>query len=140
MMRFLPYISALTIMIALCHDALASSVISTQQQKMIEKFQNMSPQEMEAQMQAAQKASQCMGNVNQEKLQGLQARGEALNQKIDALCAAGKDKEANRISRTEGRRLVNDPTVKKMRRCTKDMVALFDFPDPDKHMSESVCN
>lgn len=102
---------------------------------MLKKLQNMSPEEQAKFMQQMQgnamKAQSCMGNVDQAKMQEIQAKGEALSKQIDVLCAQGKEKEAERYAMREGKKMMNDPTVKKVRSCSKYVLKNMDFLYPE---------
>lgn len=102
------------------------------------------PQKMQQQMMKMQggmlAASQCMNDIGMEKMQALQERGMAIKQKIDTLCAKGKESEAEEYARSEGERFMKDPVVQKLRGCSQEMVKKFNMPDPDSvKEGKSLC-
>ena len=75
-------------------------------------------QKMAAQAEAAQK---CMKDIDQKKIDALQKRAEAAGREIERLCEAGKRDEALSKGLDLYREMSADPTVTKLRECTKDM-------------------
>jgi len=80
-------------------------------------YQNMSEQDMQKMMQQAQKMQECMMNIDQEKLRGIERRSMQLDAELKALCAEGKRDEAQAKAISYGMELAKDPTVLEMRKC-----------------------
>mgnify|MGYP001363874384 CR=1 FL=1 len=116
-----------------------------QQMEMIKRFQNMTPEQMQAEaakmQQAATQMGACMQNVDKNKLKELEAEGKALHQKIESLCAAGKESEAEAVAMSEGQKFGNDPEIRKMKECAgKVQMPHFDFtPDTKDGKRKSIC-
>lgn len=118
--------------------------ISPQQMQMLQKFQNMSPEEIQAEAQKMQKqmarVGECMQDIDQNEMNALQERGNALSAKIKSLCQAGDEKAAEKYAMNEGQKFMTDPTIKKLKKCSKDMVKQFDFtPQTKAGKSKSIC-
>lgn len=105
--------------------------ISAQQMEMMKKLQNMSPQEQAAfaqqmQQQAAQ-ASECFSKVDESEMQKLQTKGEAIQAKVQKMCADGDRSGAQSYAMSEGMKMMNDPTIATLRDCSQDMVKSMPF-------------
>lgn len=103
-----------------------------QMNPMIQKMQSMSPAERDAwaknMQQNAQKMQNCYNDAGGQQAMGkMAAQGKQVSAEIKKLCAAGKRDEALALAMKEGKRMSNDPTVKKMQACSKQMQANTDF-------------
>lgn len=115
--------------------------------EMMKRLQN--PEAMQRMAAEAEAAQRCMAGIEQEKLNALKKRGEAASREIDQLCAAGKKDEALARAVALGKEMRSDPTIKKLRECTKGMSAMMqgtpwgqmpgvqDQPDPS---DEDICS
>ena len=133
-------ITAMSILIT--HAASAQNM-TPEQMRMIQQYQNMDPQQMQQMMQGAQAAAACMGNLDMAKIQELQSTGDAINKRIKTLCSAGKKNEAEAYAMKEGMRMQNDPVLKKMQSCSKDIMKQFDFTSmvsASEGTSKSICD
>lgn len=107
---------------------LASSAIAQQPgpidpAEMMRRLQD--PAAMQRMAAEAGKAQQCLEGIDQAKLAALQKRGEAMAQEVERLCAASKKKEALAKALEVSREMRTDPTVKKLRECTKGMTEMM---------------
>lgn len=138
-----------TFMTILCIMALGMTTAQAQTPgldpaSMIEKIQNMSPEEQAIFMQQLQKKtmqiSQCMGNIDHNQLNEFAARSEAFSQHVQSLCEENKRRDAQLYAYREGRKLMNEPIAKAMRKCSSDTVKSFEklLDDPEKN--EHVCD
>lgn len=128
----------------LCLNVTAQS-LSAQQRSMIEQLQNMTPEQREAFMAKMQKQAQvtqsCFENVDQAKIKALEARGQEVSAKIDALCKAGKTREAEAFAQQEGRKMMSDPTARQLSNCSQGFSKAFDFsPEAVAARGGSVCD
>jgi hypothetical protein len=80
-------------------------------------YQNMSEQDMQEMMQQAQKMQECMMNIDQEKLRGIEQRSKQFDAELKALCAEGKRDEAQAKAISYGMEMAKDPTLLEMRKC-----------------------
>lgn len=77
--------------------------------------------DMQNMMQNMQRMSECMADVDQARLEALSREAQAMSDEIERLCAAGDEAAAVAKALKFGREMNNDPTVKKMRECTRGM-------------------
>ncbi|GEM_PF-3420394 len=84
------------------------------------------PAAMQRMAQEAEAASKCMESIKKSRLDELQRRGEAASKEIDALCAEGKRDAAMKRAMQLGREMNSDPTVLKLRECTKGMTQMME--------------
>ena len=86
---------------------------------MMKQLQNMSPAEQAAfvkKMQAqATQMSGCISQIDQAKLKALEIKAQQVNNQINSLCAQGNAKEAETYAMREGKKIMNDKTVKHLR-------------------------
>ncbi len=90
-----------------------------------------SEENMNAMMANMQEMQACMAKLDQNKLKDLQKKGEAMHNKVKALCDAGKTSEAQSEAMAFGMKMKDNPEIAKMRECTKDM------PEMMKQMQKS---
>ena len=107
------------------------------------------PAAMQRMMEEADKASKCMEGIEKSKIDALQRRGEEVSREIERLCAAGKRDEAMAYAMKVGKEMNSDPTVKKMRACTKDMSQMLEgmpvmqlpgMTEQDDARDEDICS
>ena len=88
-------------------------------------FQNMDQASMQEMMRNMEKMQNCMANIDQDELEKLQARSEEFSASIKSLCKKGLRAEAQEKAIAYGKKFVNDPTMKEMKKCgdmAKDMM------------------
>ena len=93
-------------------------------------YPGMSEEDMEQMMQQMQKMKSCMENVDQSKLKALEKRSRQMEYEVKSLCASGKRDEAQKEAISFGKEIVNDPTMKIMRKCgdtMKDVMPKLSF-------------
>lgn len=117
-----------------------------EQMKMLQRFQNMTPEQIQAEAAKMQtemnKLGACTQGLDMKKLEALEKRGKALAQKIETLCAAGKESEAEAYAMKEGRKLESDPMLQKMKKCAGEVkLPEFDFTPSTKENAtrKSIC-
>jgi len=91
--------------------------------EMMRRFQD--PAAMQRMAAEAEATQQCIAGIDQAKIEALQARGEAAAKEIETLCAAGKKKEALSRALEMSSEMRADPTVQKLRECTKGMTEMM---------------
>lgn len=79
------------------------------------------PEAMQQMAEQAEAAQKCMEGVDQSQLEALRRRGEETRQEIERLCAAGKQDEALAKGLAFSREVNSDPTLQKLRECSKDL-------------------
>ncbi len=84
-------------------------------------FSGVDPQKMQAMMEKAKEMQQCMGKVDQVKIQAFKQRGKQMSAKIKALCAAGKREEAVTEALSYSKELASDSTMSDVKKCGKIM-------------------
>jgi hypothetical protein len=88
-------------------------------QEMMKHMQD--PAVMQRMEQQAEASRVCMKDVDPARLDALEKRGQAVGEEIEALCAAGKKDEALARGLAFHRELQGDPTIAKLRECSKGM-------------------
>lgn len=84
-------------------------------------FPGVDPQKMQEMMEKAKEMQQCMGKVDQVKIQAFKQRGKQMSAKIKALCAAGKREEAVTEALSYSKELASDSTMSDVKKCGKIM-------------------
>lgn len=92
-------------------------------QEMMKQMQD--PAVMQRMQQQAEASRACMNEIDPDRLEALKARGEAFGQEIEALCAAGKKDAALARGLAFHKELEGDPTVAKLRECSKGMTEMM---------------
>ena len=109
-------------------------------------YGNMNKGDMQKMMQVMQQVQECMSNIDQAKLNELQARSEKAKQNIDALCAQGKRDKAQKQALAFGKQITSDPTVQQMRTCGKmaegavPMTGMVETYDEETFANRHVCD
>jgi hypothetical protein len=109
-------------------------------------YGNMNKGDMQKMMQVMQQVQECMSNIDQTKLNELQARSEQATQNIDALCAQGKRDKAQKQAMAFGKKITSDPTVQQMRTCGKmaegavPMTGMVETYDEKTYANRHVCD
>ncbi|NNC54962.1 MAG: hypothetical protein HKO07_04475 [Pseudomonadales bacterium] len=110
-------------------------------------YGNYSEADMQRMMEQAQKgamqAQQCFAGIDPAAVQKLADRGNAIEQKIAALCKSGQEAEAMSEAMVFGREIAADKDVAAMRKCGEQMKGMLpdipfaDFKQPDDPASKS---
>ncbi len=79
------------------------------------------PAAMERMQREAEAAQACFSKISEAELKALEKKGKQAGDEIEALCAAGKKKQALAKAMALSREMQNDPTVKQIRECSKQM-------------------
>lgn len=121
---------SLIMIVAVSSSAHAQTGMTNEQMNMINQLQNMTPAQQaewmqKMQGQATQMAS-CTAQIDQAKMQALKIRGEQMQKQVQAYCAQGNRAEAQAYAMREGTKMMNDPTVKALKHCSKDMMVKFE--------------
>ncbi len=109
-------------------------------------YGNMNKGDMQKMMQVMQQVQECMSNIDQTKLNELQARSEKAKQNIDALCTQGKRDKAQKQAISFGKKITSDPTVQQMRTCGKmaegavPMTGMVETYDEETFANRHVCD
>lgn len=79
------------------------------------------PAAMERMQREAEAAQACFSKISEAEMKALEKKAEQAGDEIDALCAAGKKKEALAKALELSREMQNDPTIEQIRECSKGM-------------------
>lgn len=105
--------------------------------------QGMNEAQMQQMMEQAQKMQECMGKVDQAAIQEMAMEGQAFEQKVKGLCAAGKRKQAMKEAMAYGKRIGKNKEVKQMRECSKLMQGMMPpmpIPEAPKDDGTHICD
>lgn len=80
--------------------------------------------DMKNMMATMQKMQACMQKINKKKMNKLERKSQAFSVKIQLLCAKGKRTEAEKKSFAFDKKMISDPTAKKIQQCTDIMVGM----------------
>lgn len=107
-------------------------------------YQGMNEADMQKMMQQMQKMQSCMEDLDQSKLKALEQRSRQLESEVKTLCADGKRDQAQKKAISFGMEVVNDPTMKVMRKCgemMKDVMPKMTFTGLDKDSADHhICD
>ena len=87
--------------------------------------QGMNQQDMQKMMAGMQKMGACMQKIDKKKLEIMEQRAQAFSKKIQSLCAKGKRAEAEIKSQRFGKKMMNDPIIKEINKCSKMMISMI---------------
>lgn len=87
--------------------------------------QGMDPAQMQLMMENAQKMQACMSEVDQSAMEAMASDAQAVQQKIKALCAAGKREQAMSDAIAYGQQVNASPEMQKMQACRKYMEGMM---------------
>ena len=79
------------------------------------------PAAMERMQREAEAAQACFSKISEAEMKALERKGKQASDEIDALCKAGKKKEALAKAMALSLEMRNDPTVKQIRKCSEGM-------------------
>lgn len=105
--------------------------------------QSIDQAQMQQMMENAQKMQACMSEVDQSAMEAMARDAQAFQEKIEALCAAGKRKQAMSDAIAYGKQINASPDMKKMRKCSKYMQGMMpDIPalDPTTEGGSHICD
>lgn len=111
-----------------------------------QKYGSMNNKDMQGMMQVMQEVQKCMANIDQGKLNKLQARSEKINQEINALCTQGKRDKAQKRAMAFGKEIASDPTMQQMRKCGEmaqgalPMEGMVETYDEKDYANRHVCD
>lgn len=97
------------------------SISAQQPPHMVMGGQEMNQQDMQKMMAGMQKMGACMQKIDKKKLEIMEQRAQAFSKTIQSLCAKGKRAQAERESQKIGKKMMNDPIAKELKKCS-DMV------------------
>jgi cell division protein FtsB len=109
-------------------------------------YGSMNNKDMQGMMQVMQGVQKCMANIDQTKLNELQARSEKINQEINALCTQGKRDKAQKRAMAFGKKIASDPTMQQMRKCGEmaqgalPMEGMVETYDEKEYANRHVCD
>mgnify|MGYP000597071304 CR=1 FL=1 len=109
-------------------------------------YGSMNNKDMQGMMQVMQEVQKCMANIDQTKLNELQARSEKVTQEINALCAQGKRDKAQKRAMAFGKKIASDPTMQQMRKCGEmaqgalPMEGMVETYDEKEYANRHVCD
>jgi len=87
--------------------------------------QGMNQQDMQKMMAGMQKMGACMQKIDKKKLEIMEQRAQAFSKKIQSLCAKGKRAQAERESQRIGKKMMNDPIAKELKKCSDMMTGMI---------------
>jgi len=94
----------------------------------------MNEEQMELQ---AKKIEECFSKIDPSSFDALQKKGEAMQEEIRSLCAAGKRDEAMDVGMKYGKEISTSPEMKELHECSKLMQSMMgNMPKP--YMPPSV--
>lgn len=79
------------------------------------------PQSMQGMMAAMEQVQACMAGIDQQNLRRLEAKSNAINSELHALCKSGKRDEAQKRGLKYAKEITSDPDLIKMMACTKQL-------------------
>ena len=85
----------------------------------------MNQQDMQKMMAGMQKMGACMQKIDKKKLKIIEQRAQTFSKKIQSLCAKGKRAEAEIKSQRFGKKMMNDPVIKEINKCSKMMISMI---------------
>lgn len=89
-------------------------------------FTGMDQAQMQQMMQQAQEAQACMEDIDQSKVKRLEAEAKQFEAEIKQLCASGDRSAAQSKAVAFSRRVMDDPAIQEMRKCTDKMKGMMD--------------
>jgi hypothetical protein len=115
------------------------------QRILMNKMQNMTPQQLEFMQVMLTEGQKCMGQMPEGQLQELQERGAHITNQIKSLCAQGDRTEAQRYASSQGEIFMKDPAIVKLRGCSEKLVQSMrsmlveaTSPDSNQHVCDGV--
>lgn len=94
--------------------------------------QGMGGGDMQAMMEAAQKAQACFEKLDQSSFKKMETRGRAIEAELKGLCSAGKRAEAMQKARKYAKEFTQSPEMQEMQKCASIMDGVMDrSPIPD---------
>lgn len=109
-------------------------------------YGSMNNKDMQGMMQVMQEVQKCMANIDQSKLNELQASSQKINQEINALCTQGKRDKAQKRAMAFGKKIASDPTMQQMRKCGEmaqgalPMEGMIETYDEKEYANRHVCD
>jgi hypothetical protein len=72
-----------------------------------------------------QEAMACMKDIDQSALKGLEEEGKKMKAEVEAMCKSGNRDGAQDKAMEYGKEIMNQPEMKKMRKCRKMMAGIM---------------
>lgn len=103
-------------------------------------------QNMMQMMEQAQKAQACVQKIDQSQFGQLQQEGDRKKAELEALCAAGKRDQAQQEAIAYSRKMMAEPVMQEMRKCSEMLRGLvpqmpfdnFEEEFKDKHICDEL--
>ncbi|MDG1286589.1 MAG: hypothetical protein P8P30_03380 [Rickettsiales bacterium] len=89
------------------------------QQQLIQQLQGMDAGDLNKQIDQMKNCA----TIDHTKLSELEQKGQKLHQQIAQLCEAGKRDKAQALMRSEGKRYMNAPIIRKVKSCSRAVAA-----------------
>lgn len=86
--------------------------------------------QMEKMMQQAQAAQSCFEGIDESYFKKLEKEGLQMQKDIEALCKAGKSKEATQKGMQYSLKMYKDPQFKQIQKCAKMMEGMMPVTSP----------
>jgi hypothetical protein len=81
--------------------------------------------EMNQMMAVMQKMQNCILKINKKDRQMVEKKSRTFSAEIQSLCAKGKRAEAEKKSQQFGKKMMNDPVIKEINKCSKMMTSMI---------------
>ena len=96
-------------------------------------------------MEGMQAMHECMAKLDQAALEQFGKEGEQMNAEVKALCTEGKRDEAQAKAMEYGKKVADDPTMKAMAECGRQMQNAMpqmqsSAPTPEELQNRHVCD
>jgi len=82
-------------------------------------------------MATMQKAQACIQKISKKKIEEMSKKTQVIQIKVQSLCAKGKRAQAAKTSLKYGKKMMNDPVVKAMKKCTDIMSGMANITTND---------
>ena len=101
----------------------------------------MNQQDMQKMMAGMQKMQACMQKIDKKKLEIMDQRAQVFSKEIQLLCAKGKRAQAEKKSQKFGKKMMNDPIAKELKKCSDMMTDMIpESAVEDVHACEATQN
>lgn len=87
--------------------------------------------DMNKMMATMQKAQACMQKIGEKKMIEMSKKAQVFQAKVQSLCAKGKRSQARKFSLKYGKKMMNDPVVKAIKKCTDIMSGMANITTND---------
>jgi hypothetical protein len=111
---------------------------------MAQNYPGMGETDTQQMMQQMQRAQACMAGIDQAQLQTFGERAERVDARVKSLCASGKRDEAQQEAVTFAREVNSNPSMLKMRECSRMMSGMPGMPaipqGPSEDDNRHICD